>query len=165
MGRVIKENISTPENRMSLIESVIKEKNFKFTGQRKRILEILCSENKLFDTEEIFLILKKDDSRVGIATVYRTLDLLTRLKIVCKLIVGTDKSMYTLSSDCLNDNYVYMICDNCKRIIMNNKCLKNAIKIRLRDDAEENILKNCNLKIDNFQIVFTGLCNDCHDGH
>ena len=59
------------------------------------------------------------------------------------------------------DTSVYMICNNCKRVITNNECLNRAIKIRLREDAEKNILKNCNLRIDKFQIVFTGLCDQC----
>ena len=69
--------------------------------------------------------------------------------------------MYMLSDDCMKHTSVYMICDNCKSIITNNECLNHAIKIRLREDAEKNILDNCKLKIDNFQVVFKGLCDKC----
>ena len=104
---------------------------------------------------------RKVDPTIGIATIYRTLDLLSKLKLICKISVGIDKSMYMLSDDCIKETSVYMICDNCKRIITNNECLNSAVKIRLREDAENNILKNCSLKINKFQVVFTGLCNNC----
>jgi hypothetical protein len=39
MGVVIKENFSTPEDRMSLIEKYSKTKKYKLTGQRKESLK------------------------------------------------------------------------------------------------------------------------------
>jgi len=136
---------------------------YKFTGQRRKILEELSSEHKLFDAESIFIKAKKSDPSIGIATVYRTLELLSRLNLICKVDIGTEKSMYMLADDCEKETSVYMVCDNCKQVITNNDCLKNALKIRLREDAEQNILKNCNLQIDKFQIVFKGLCDKCKD--
>jgi Fur family transcriptional regulator, ferric uptake regulator len=104
---------------------------------------------------------KDVDPTIGVATVYRTLELLTRLKIVCRIILGSGRSYYMLSRECARETFTYMICDNCKKIITNNQCLKSAVKVRLRENAEETILKNCKLKVDNYQILFTGLCDEC----
>ena len=144
-------------------EKKLKRLGYKFTGQRRTILESLSSERRLFDAESIFIKAKQLDPSIGIATVYRTLELLSRLNLICKVNVGTEKSMYMLSEDCEKETSVYMVCDRCKKIITNNDCLKSALKIRLREDAEENILKNCNLQIDKFQVVFKGLCDKCKD--
>ncbi len=166
MGEVLKNDLGlTNGNELLLIlEKKLKKLGYKFTGQRKIILEVLSSEQKLFDADSIFMEVKKIDPTVGIATIYRTLDILSKLNLICKIRVGLDKSMYMLSEDCRKELSVYMICDNCKKIITNNECLNNAVKIRLKEDAEYNILKNCNLKINKFQVVFTGLCNDCIKG-
>ena len=144
-------------------EKKLKKLGYKFTGQRRTILEALSSEHKLFDAESIFIKAKENDPSIGIATVYRTLELLSRLNLICKVDVGTEKSMYMLCEDCAKETSVYMVCDNCKKVITNNDCLKNALKIRLREDAEEHILKNCNLQINKFQVVFKGLCDECKD--
>ncbi len=143
-------------------EKKLVQLGYKFTGQRKIIFETLLSEHRLFDAESVFIKAKEKDPSVGIATVYRTLELLSRLKLICKIDIGTEKSMYMLDVDCNKETSVYMICTNCKKVITNNDCLKSAVKIRLREDAEKNILENCNLKIDNFQVVFKGLCDDCN---
>jgi len=133
---------------------------YKVTVPRKLILKILEKQPGLVDAYEIFLEVRKKDPKIGIATVYRTLELLTRLKIVHRVSAGMDKSLYMLAEGTKHAS-VYMICENCKSVIIDNECLKDAIKIRLKEDAEKNILKNCNIKIDNFQIAFTGLCDKC----
>jgi Fur family ferric uptake transcriptional regulator len=161
MGRILKENENNSNEELIVLGKKLKNLGYKFTGQRKTILEALSSEPRLFDVESIFMEVKKIDPSIGIATIYRTLELLSRLKLICRISIGIDKSMYMLSDDCRRDTSVYMICNNCKRVITNNECLNRAIKIRLREDAEKNILKNCNLRIDKFQIVFTGLCDQC----
>jgi Fur family ferric uptake transcriptional regulator len=161
MGRILKENENNSNEELIVLGKKLKNLGYKFTGQRKTILETLSSEPRLFDVESIFMEVKKIDPSIGISTIYRTLELLSRLKLICRISIGIDKSMYMLSDDCRRDTSVYMICDNCKRVITNNECLNSAIKIRLREDAEKNILKNCNLRIDKFQIVFTGLCDQC----
>jgi Fur family ferric uptake transcriptional regulator len=161
MAKVLKEETGHPESILSILEKKLTGLGYKFTGQRKTILKALANKRELFDTDNIYLLIKKDDPAIGIATVYRTLELLTRLKLICKISVGIDKSMYMLADDCIKQTSVYLICEKCRSIITNNDCLKSAIKIRLREDAEKNILDNCNLKIGNFQVVFTGLCNKC----
>lgn len=134
---------------------------YKITGPRKIILEILERQNELIDADSIFLKVRKKDPKIGIATVYRTLELLSRLKIICRISAGVEKSLYMISEDCRRQASVYMVCERCKSVITDNECLKDAIKIRLKENAEKNILKNCNIKIDNFQVVFTGLCDKC----
>lgn len=163
MGTVSENAFIIDDQTLSSQEKKLTRLGYKFTGQRRKILEALSSEHRLFDAESIFIKAKKTDPSIGIATVYRTLELLTRLNLICKVSVGTEKSMYMLADDCEKETSVYMVCDQCKKVITNNDCLKNALKIRLREDAEENILKNCNLKIDKFQVVFKGLCDECSD--
>ncbi len=161
MGTISDDAYIVDDKILTAQEKKLTRLGYRFTGQRRIILEALTSEHKLFDAESIFIKAKKMDPSIGIATVYRTLELLSRLNLICKVSVGVEKSMYMLAEDCEKETSVYMICDNCKKIITNNDCLKNALKIRLRDDAEKYILKNCNLKIDKFQVVFKGLCDEC----
>ncbi len=139
----------------------IASSGFKITKPRDVIIKILSKSSKLLTADDIYMQVKDVDPTIGVATVYRTLELLTRLKIVCRIILGSGRSYYMLSRECARETFTYMICDNCKKIITNNQCLKSAVKVRLRENAEETILKNCKLKVDNYQILFTGLCDEC----
>ncbi len=157
----LKKDTYTTNSDLVLIEDKLKKFGHKSSSPRKIILDILKSKQKLMDADDVYSEVKKINPKIGIATIYRNLELLTKLNLICKINAGIGKSMYILSNDCRKDTSIYMICDNCRRVITNNKCLSSSIKIRLRDNAEKDILRNCKLKINNFQIVFTGLCNEC----
>jgi len=150
-------------NQKKYYEDKITSSGFKLTKPRDIIMKILSRVSNLLTADDIYMEVKNEDSSIGIATVYRTLELLTRLKIVCRIILGSGCSYYMLSRECAKETFTYMICNKCKKIITNNQCLSSAVKVRLRENAEETILKNCKLQIDNYQILFTGLCEDCND--
>ena len=139
----------------------ISNSGFKVTKPRDIIIEVLYGADNLLTADDVYMEVKHVDQSIGVATVYRTLELLTRLKIVCRIILGSGRSYYMLSRECAKETFIYMICNNCKKIITNNQCLQSAVKVRLRENAEETILKNCKLQVDNYQILFTGLCDDC----
>lgn len=155
------DNNSNEENQKKYYEGKITSSGFKVTKPRDIVINVLSGANNLLTADDIYMKVKNEDSSVGVATVYRTLELLTRLKIVCRIILGSGRSYYMLSRECAKETFIYMICNNCKKIITNNQCLKSAVKVRLRENAEETILKNCKLQVDNYQILFTGLCEDC----
>jgi Fur family ferric uptake transcriptional regulator len=154
----------TAKEQKKYYEDRIASSGFKVTKPRDVIIKILSKASNLLTADDIFMEIKNVDPTIGVATVYRTLELLTRLKIVCRIILGSGRSYYMLSQECAKETFIYMICDNCKKIITNNQCLKSAVKVRLKENAEETILKNCKLQVDNYQILFTGLCDDCSSG-
>ena len=149
------------ESQKKYYEEKITNSGFKVTKPRDIIIEVLSGANNLLTADDVYMEVKNVDSSIGVATVYRTLELLTRLKIVCRIILGSGRSYYMLSRECAKETFIYMICNNCKKIITNNQCLQSAVKVRLRENAEETIMKNCKLQVDNYQILFTGLCDDC----
>ena len=102
-------------------EDKITSSGFKVTKPRDVTMEILSKASNLLTADDIYMEIKNVDSTIGIATVYRTLELLTRLKIVCRIILGSGRSYYMLSKECARETFIYMICDNCKKIITNNK--------------------------------------------
>ena len=161
MAATLKERTVNKDFKLNFIEERLQKLGHKLTGPRKIIMEILINKQMLLDADEIYMEVKKINPKIGIATIYRVLELLTKLQLICKVSAGVGKSLFMLSQDCRKDTSVYMICSNCKRIVTNSECLNNSIKIRLKEDAENIIFKNCKLRIDNFQIVFTGLCDKC----
>ncbi|MBC7333903.1 MAG: transcriptional repressor [Actinobacteria bacterium] len=142
-------------------ETRLKEMGYRLSGPRRIILSKLSENREYLSADDIYMMVKKENPNIGIATVYRTLELLTRLDLICKISLGSYRSFYMLSENCKKEATNYLICNKCGRIITNNKCLDSNIRIRLKEDAEKNIFKNCRIKIDNYQIFFTGLCDKC----
>ena len=139
----------------------LKKYGYKLTDPRDTIIDFLSKESGVKSAEDVYLELKRINPQIGIATIYRTLDLLSNLELINKINFGSSKSLYVFSKNNSKNSSIYLVCENCGKVIVNNKCLNNAIKISLINDAEKNIFKNCNLKINNLQIFFSGLCDKC----
>ena len=59
------------------IIKIIQKSPYKLTPQREKIVEILVENSELhLSAEELYFILKEKTPDIGIATVYRTLDIL-----------------------------------------------------------------------------------------
>lgn len=67
------------------IIEIIQKSTYKLTPQREKIVEILVENSELhLSAEELYFILKEKTPDIGIATVYRTLDIFYELKILEK---------------------------------------------------------------------------------
>ena len=154
-------NNNTDENKYKSWVLSLKKYGYKLTDPRDTIIDYLSKESGVKSAEDVYLELKRINPQIGIATIYRTLDLLSNLGLIHRISFGSNKSLYVFSKNSSKYSSIYMVCENCGKVIVNNKCLNNAIKIRLIDDAENNIFNNCKLKINNFQIFFSGLCDKC----
>ncbi|HAJ95882.1 MAG TPA: hypothetical protein DCP02_06585, partial [Actinobacteria bacterium] len=139
----------------------LKKNGYKLTEQRKEILDFLSKEIYPRNADDIYWELKGENPKIGMATVYRTLDLLSSLKLIHKVNVGSNKAFYLFPGDNKDNTAIYLVCDSCGKLVSNNRCLNSSVKVRLVDNAANNIFKNCKLSINHFQIFFSGLCEIC----
>ena len=68
------------------IQKKLQEEGFKLTLQRQATVEILLEHlNELLTAEEIYMFVKQKYPDIGLATVYRTLEILTDLGIILEI--------------------------------------------------------------------------------
>ena len=66
------------ESRVERIKKQLSGKGYKLTPQREATVRILLEhESDHLSAENVFLLVKEKNSDIGLATVYRTLELLT----------------------------------------------------------------------------------------
>ena len=160
MDREVKNRMARAEIKLAWLKA-LKDAGYKLTGQRKKIITFLSKEKFPLNTEDIYLELKKVYPEVGIATLYRTLDLLSGLKLIHKVNIAVNRSFYLFPGSSEDNSAIYLVCDNCGKLVYNNRCLNNSVKVRLVDNAARNIFNNCQLWVNHFQIFFSGLCEKC----
>jgi Fur family ferric uptake transcriptional regulator len=67
-------------------KEILKQKGLKVTNQRVRVLEVLSnSPDKHLTAEEIYELIKVDYPEIGLATVYRTIQLLLELNLIDRI--------------------------------------------------------------------------------
>ena len=94
------------------IETFLRNKGYKVTPQRIAICNFILSNKNHPSVEEIFLEMKKTYSSMSMATIYKTISLLTDLNLVTKL---TAKGQYT-RFDPNRSLHVNVICPKCSKI-------------------------------------------------
>ncbi|RRH41173.1 transcriptional repressor, partial [Clostridioides difficile] len=73
-------------NTMDLLKDKLKETGFKITPQRRAIVEILLKhDHSHLSSEEIYDLVRVDCPEIGLATVYRTMQLLDEIGLISKL--------------------------------------------------------------------------------
>lgn len=131
-----------------------KKNGFKLTHQRRNIVEILLEKSsEHLNTEEIYNVVKKRCPEIGLATVYRTLQILDNLGYLNKLNLDDGTVRYQINLDISSHNHHHLVCNNCGKII--------EVEEDLLDNIENSIQKKYMFKITNHDLKFHGICEDC----
>lgn len=134
----------------------LSERGYKMTPQRKEILRIFVEHPDYhhMSAEDVYGFLREQDSEIGLATVYRALDLLSKLGILVQVEFGDGCARYELNTSDPNvHQHHHLICIKCKRVI--------EFEEDLLDDLEADIAKKSGFQILNHEVKFFGYCKDC----
>ncbi len=141
-------------NVVDKIYAIIAEREYKLTTQRKIVVDIILSnEDKHFNCDEIYDEIRKIDSNIGLATIYRTLKLFVELDILTELNFGDGSIRYDIKCLDSGHNHHHLICTKCGKII--------EVKDDSLEDLEREIEKIYGFQVENHKCKFTGICKEC----
>ena len=120
-------------------------------GARAEVLALLAQQDCCLSAQEIHDRLRAGERAVGLASVYRALDLLTQLKLVHR--VDVDGTACYEPADPSGDHHHHAICERCgKRDAFEDPELE-----RLIDDVAARL----GYDVGAHDIVLRGSCPDC----
>ncbi len=91
--------------------------SYKLTPQREATVKVLLErEEDHLSAEDIYLLVKDKAPEIGLATVYRTLELLLELQIVEKINFGDGVSRYDLRQEGFEHFHHHLVCVECGSI-------------------------------------------------
>jgi len=133
-------------------KDILKKNNLKYTKQREAVLKTMYNNDEHFSPESLYLLIKKTNPElnVGIATVYRTLNLLEESDIVTSLSFGASGKKYELGNKPHHD---HMICKICEEIIE----FENSSIEKIQED----IAKEYDFKLTSHLMQLYGICKNC----
>lgn len=131
-------------------------KDHKFTPQRAAVFKVFWdNKDKHLSAEDVFLLVKKDFPEIGLATVYRTLELFEELDILHELNLGDGRSRYEFSPHEEHHHHHHLLCLNCGKIM--------EVKTDLLETLENNIRREYKFFITDHQVKFYGYCEECQE--
>lgn len=140
---------------MEELKRRLQERQYKMTPQRQTVLQVFIDHpDEHLSAEEVHLLLKQQSSEIGLATVYRSLELLSELGILQKLDFGDGRSRYEVNvTNDKEHQHHHLICMQCGSV--------KGFAEDLLENLEKDISKKCNFKIRDHQVKFFGYCREC----
>lgn len=132
----------------------LREAGYKLTHARLTVLDVLESTHQHLTSTEILEAVSVADPDIGRASVFRTLDLLTRLAVVRPTYI--DSSITPRYVMLPGGHHHHIICMNCHRVIEFHDCGLENMAAQLEE--------RLGVTLTGHLLEFYGLCSDCKDG-
>lgn len=146
-------------NKRERFKQLLRENGLKVTSQRILILEVLEKRpDKHLTAEEIYEFVQKENPDIGLATVYRTIQLLSELNLIEKLNLGDGHIRYEIGKQGQDDNvhhHHHLICLSCDKIL--------SFEGDLLEQLENTIEDTMDFEVVDHEVKLYGHCRECRD--
>ena len=138
-------------------KALLRSRGLKVTNQRLLILEVLaaCPDRHL-TAEEMYEIVKADCPEIGLATVYRTIQLLLELHLVDRINLDDGFVRYEIGSATESESkhrHHHLICNKCGKVL--------SFQDDLLEELEGKIMKTMGFWVVDHEVKLYGYCKEC----
>ncbi|MEY8662710.1 Fur family transcriptional regulator [Ligilactobacillus faecis] len=139
---------------LTQIEDKLHARGFKLTPQRRATIKTLVThKEEHLSAEEIYSLLHEAHPEVGLATVYRTLDILAEIQIVNKITFEDGIARFDLKTEDKGHFHHHLVCECCGSV--------NEIHEDMLLDVEQRIKRQYHFEVRDHRLTFLGTCQDC----
>ena len=139
------------DQELYILKDYLKQKNLRLTPQRKSILKVFFDTEGHLEIEELFELAKVLDSSIGIATVYRTVNLLTDCGLVRENFLPGGKRFYEKLYK--QSHHDHLVCNECGIIV--------EFEHPLIEKFQKDIALKNDFMLQDHQMTLYGVCTDC----
>jgi Fur family zinc uptake transcriptional regulator len=140
------------QNLIQKIEGICADRGVRLTSQRKRVFELICSNNKASSAYELLEALKMSEPQAKPPTVYRALDFLMDQGFIHR--VESTNSFISCCSCNAHTHFSHLlICDKCSDVI---ELQSESLVASLEQNAETHAFQ-----VTNHVIESHGICQSC----
>jgi Fur family ferric uptake transcriptional regulator len=116
------------------------------------VIELLGEQDCCLSAQEIFDRLRASGRRVGIASVYRVLDLLTSEGLLQRIDLGSGISRFEPARSG-GEHHHHLVCDSCGKV--------EAFEDRALETAIHRLETSSGYAVAGHDVVLHGACGDC----
>lgn len=134
------------------IVAALRRNGYKATPQRRAVIRAIANSIDHLTPADIYDRIHLDHPGIGLVTVYRTLEVLATLNLVCELHTGTNCPSYTLS---IPQHHHHLVCSDCGKVV--------DFTGHNLTELEERLTRESGFRINNHILEFTGCCRTCQE--
>jgi Fur family ferric uptake transcriptional regulator len=127
------------------------ERGYKLTPARRRLIGVIAASTAYLTPTGLYEKAGGKASGISLVTIYRTLDILSRLGFICEVFTESRARSYLLHR--LPVHHHHLICSGCGTVLDFTGCGLDAL--------EKKLSRSTGFNIDNHRLEFSGKCREC----
>ena len=138
------------------VKDLLREKGLKVTSQRLMVLNILSAHgDEHLTVEEIYDLAKEESPEIGLATIYRTVQVLLELHVIEKVTFDDSFARYELNGEETGSghHHHHAICTQCGKVY--------SLETDLLDTLEKQVFESLGFEVTDHEVKLYGLCSAC----
>lgn len=138
------------------VKDLLREKGLKVTSQRLMVLNILSAHgDEQLTVEEIYDLAKEESPEIGLATIYRTVQVLLELHVIEKVTFDDGFARYELNGEETGSGHRHhhAICTQCGKVY--------SLEMDLLDTLEKQVFESLGFEVTDHEVKLYGLCSAC----
>ncbi len=145
----------------SIFKQMLKEKKLKVTQQRLLVLELMAAHpGEHLTAEDIYELARERCPEIGLATVYRNLQVLVDLQLLDKLSLDDGFTRYELSQlpgeeQEKHHRHHHAICSGCGAVF--------SFEEDLLDTLEQSLCERLGFVVTDHEVKLYGYCRSCRE--
>ena len=133
------------------IAGILREHGYKLTPQRRALLKVIAAQHDYLSPEALFEKTRQEYPGIGLVTIYRTLDLLNQLDLVCRIHSSSGCHDYIMRRP--TEHHHHLVCSSCGRAVDFTDCDLS--------DLEKRLSAETGYKIQGHLLELWGRCAGC----
>lgn len=129
------------------VKDLLREKGLKVTSQRLMVLNILSTHgDEHLTVEEIYDLAKEESPEIGLATIYRTVQVLLELHVIEKVTFDDGFARYELNGEETGSGHRHhhAICTQCGKVY--------SLETDLLDTLEKQVFKSLGFEVTDHEV-------------
>jgi Fur family ferric uptake transcriptional regulator len=144
------------ESKIERIKQQLQSQGYKLTPQREATVRVLLEhEEDHLSAEDVFMLVRDKAPEIGLATVYRTLELLSDIHVLEKMNFGDGVARYDLRNESSHHHHHHLICMNCGTV--------DEIMEDWLGALEERLSQSFQFEVVDHRLDFLGICHRCKE--
>ena len=133
------------------IATILKQHGYKLTPQRRIVLSVIAISREHLTPAAIYERVRKEYPDIGLVTIYRTLEILSKFGLICEVHAGGKHRSYLMGRS--SEHHHHLICSDCGTVIDFTRFDLTGLEQRLSQET--------GFKIKGHLLEFQGQCHNC----
>jgi Fur family ferric uptake transcriptional regulator len=131
--------------------TTLRKHGYKLTSQRIAVIKAIASSNDHLTPADIYTKVCRENPDIGLVTVYRTLEILDKLDLICEVHSGGSCRSYLVRRPV--EHHHHLICSDCGKVVDFTNCDLSKVT--------QSLSEKTGFKIESHLLEFLGICQAC----